>query len=152
MDELQRKLEREAKADPSLLMKLKQSFLRSGAKPELLTVEEASKKVLELTKNDGHAPTRVGSGTGWGSDYGEEPDVKFSRIENGFEVKLDRMYDEISISFAILKKLSDFFGTVKIDLDDWARGGCETCDHGSSYGVSIQIYESTKNNEFINSL
>lgn len=63
--------------------------------------------------------------------------------QNNFEIKVGAMYEPPTVNFEILKKLSELFGTVKIDLDNFAEGGCETCDHGSDYGHTIQIYAPT---------
>jgi hypothetical protein len=43
--------------------------------------------------------------------------------------------------------LSELFGTDNIDVDDYAYGGCDTCDYGSNYGHEIAIREATKNVE-----
>lgn len=68
-----------------------------------------------------------------------------SKIDNGFEISIGSMYTAPQINFKILKQLSDLFGTIKIDVDDYSNSGCETCDYGSNYGHSIQILEPTKN-------
>jgi uncharacterized protein (TIGR02996 family) len=56
-----------------------------------------------------------------------------------------KMYDAPGVTFDLLKALSDLFGTTHIDVDDYAEGGCETCDWGSDYGHTIQVYEPTRN-------
>ena len=55
------------------------------------------------------------------------------------------MYGAPTLSFGKLKKLSDLFGTDKIDVDNYGEKGCETCDYGSSYGHTIQVSDLTKN-------
>jgi len=78
-----------------------------------------------------------------GGDY-----LKVSRCvgkREGFELSYGSMYDAPIISFDRLKAISDLFGTTAIDVDDYANSGCETCDYGSDYGHTIQIYEPTAN-------
>jgi hypothetical protein len=48
------------------------------------------------------------------------------------------------LNLSRLIKLSLLFGTEEIDVDDYAKEGCETCDYGSDYGHEIQIYSATK--------
>lgn len=68
------------------------------------------------------------------------------RKPNSIEVSVRKMYESpIVVNFALLKKISEFFGTDSIDVDDYSMGGCETCDYGSSYGHDFQIYGATKN-------
>jgi uncharacterized protein (TIGR02996 family) len=56
-----------------------------------------------------------------------------------------KMYDAPAITLGLLQKLGNLFGTTQIDVDDYAQGGCESCDWGSDYGHTIQVYEPTKN-------
>ena len=66
-----------------------------------------------------------------------------------FYIKHSAMYSAPTLQFAKLKKLSEIFGTEKIDVDDFGHGGCETCDYGSEYGHEITLINPTKNvNEF----
>jgi hypothetical protein len=45
-----------------------------------------------------------------------------------------------------LEKISKKFGTKLINLSDGRNdSGCDTCDHGSSYGATIIIEKPTKN-------
>lgn len=59
-------------------------------------------------------------------DRYNHPEIKLRKIEKGFEIDYSQMYDAPTLSFAILKKLSDFFGTDEIDVDNYSHGGCET--------------------------
>lgn len=41
-----------------------------------------------------------------------------------------------------LKAFSEVFNTDNIDVyDEIRRGGCETCDYGSSYGFALRVWE-----------
>lgn len=82
-----------------------------------------------------------------------DPYCKVTKTERGFSLMLGAMYEAPGvITFAKLQMLSELFGTVKIDVDDYSEGGCETCDYGSDYGHEIKIYEPTKNLEEISKL
>lgn len=64
---------------------------------------------------------------------------------SGFEIKISQEYEYVDMNFEILFNLAEYFGTKKIDIDNWSSRGCDTCDYGSSYTHSIQIYDLTKN-------
>lgn len=72
-----------------------------------------------------------------------KPDVTIvlSSSEPKIRIKVEQMYSFVSCNFSHLKRLSELFGTEKIDVDDWSMGGCDTCDYGSSYVRTFQIYE-----------
>lgn len=80
-----------------------------------------------------------------GEERHTDAEISIRKLENGIEIDYHQMYGAPSLSFAMLKKLSDLFGTDKIDVDNYGRGGCETCDYGSAYGHTIQVLEPTKN-------
>ena len=77
----------------------------------------------------------------------EEGSMRDKRIEfcrnsdDSLNVEVKQMYEYVDCSFGKLKQLSEFFGTDHIDMDNWASKGCDTCDFGSSYTVSISIKE-----------
>lgn len=73
--------------------------------------------------------------------------LKVSKITNGYNLHFGGEYQSPPLGFERLKQLSDLFGTVKIDVNDYANSGCETCDYGSNYGNDIQITNLTKNQE-----
>lgn len=63
---------------------------------------------------------------------------------NRVDIKFKRMYEYVELSFDQLLQFSELFGTRKInigDRDSW--GGCETCDYGSSYEVTIHMNDVT---------
>lgn len=71
------------------------------------------------------------------------PDVviTLSSSEPKIRIMVEQMYSYVSCNFSHLKRLSELFGTEKIDVDDWSMGGCDSCDYGSSYVRTFQIYE-----------
>ncbi len=75
----------------------------------------------------------------WGSH------CKISKLDTGFQIEYGQMYESPELSFALLMELSELFGTKEIDVDNYSREGCESCDYGSDYGHTIQIYNPTKN-------
>lgn len=64
---------------------------------------------------------------------------------HSYELKFACMYEPPTINFESLMKLSELFGTRDIDVDEFSKRGCETCDWGSSYGHTIQIINPTRN-------
>ena len=83
----------------------------------------------------------------WGDGH-----CRVEKIDRGYEITYGFMYESPNLSFAILMKLSELFGTEEIDVDDFAYKGCDTCDYGSSYGHEIQVYNPTKNVSEMDSL
>jgi hypothetical protein len=62
----------------------------------------------------------------------------------GLEITIGQMYESpVEINFKTLSKLGELFGTEEIDVDNFANSGCESCDYGSDYGHTIQIYNPT---------
>ena len=66
-------------------------------------------------------------------------------LGDGFEIRFTAMYKPPKLNSETLIKLSDYFGTVEIDFDNYSRRGCETCDYDSEYGYLIEVYKATKN-------
>lgn len=54
-------------------------------------------------------------------------------------ITISAMYDPPGLSLSTLLKLAEFFGTKEIVDTRFSRGGCETCDYGSSYGFTLRI-------------
>ena len=72
--------------------------------------------------------------------------ISNTKLGPGFEIDFTEMYDPPGLSYAVMQKISEMFGTKEIDFDNSiAERGCETCDHGSKYGYLIEIYRATKN-------
>ena len=83
------------------------------------------------------------------SDYwGSDKEVVVSHYSDhrgtGFEIKYGAMYGRPELNLPTLMKLVELFGTEKIDVNDYAIGGCETCDYGSDYGHTITVLNPTK--------
>lgn len=71
--------------------------------------------------------------------------AKMWQVADGFTIEYGQMYDSPTLGFKELLKISEIFGTTAIDVDDYSISGCESCDHGSDYGHTIQIKNPTKN-------
>ena len=82
-----------------------------------------------------------------GSDALELNKIKHRQLGHGVEIVYTNSSEAPELTFEMLKSLSDYFGTVEIDVDNSINepGYCDTCDWGSRYGYSIQIYKITKN-------
>lgn len=74
--------------------------------------------------------------------------IKHSVLGFGIEIDYTQQYNHKYISYNILKMISEYFGTIDINIDNVDQKGCETCDYGSKYGYMIQIYNITSNNPF----
>ena len=90
-----------------------------------MTSEEIKKKVTEAFDS-----------TGYISDLqveviGEPP--------KEYWVTVSSMYEYISLNLKILKALAKIFKTEDFGVNNWASGGCETCDYGSKYTHEFTI-------------
>ena len=55
------------------------------------------------------------------------------------EVRIEQMYEYVTITFGHLLKISEFFGTQQIGDTRYHSDGCDTCDYGSSYEITLRI-------------
>lgn len=63
--------------------------------------------------------------------------------EGTFVLRLIQEYEFVELQFDDLMRLSELFQTRAINIGDrYSTGGCETCDHGSRYQLSIYILKS----------
>lgn len=65
------------------------------------------------------------------------------RPDGSFVIRYGAMYDAPSLNLDKLIKLTELFGTRKIDVNGYRNRGCETCDYGSDYGHTIEVLEPT---------
>lgn len=69
-----------------------------------------------------------------------EPEIKVEfNSEELVIVSIEQMYEYVSINLSHLIKVANFFDTMKINDSRYAAGGCETCDYGSSYKITLTI-------------
>lgn len=66
-------------------------------------------------------------------------ELRVSPRADGFEIRYGTMYKAPPLTIAALKRLSELFNTDNIDVNNYAMGGCDTCDWGSEYGHTIQV-------------
>lgn len=60
--------------------------------------------------------------------------------ENVIRITMSAMYEAPGRSLKQLVLLSEFFGTTDIeDVDSFGWPGCESCDYGSKYGVTLEV-------------
>lgn len=66
---------------------------------------------------------------------------KSSTKENLYILEIYQMYDKmVELPTMVLMELIQYFGTKKIKVvDEIDMSGCETCDHGSEYGYTLEI-------------
>lgn len=58
---------------------------------------------------------------------------------NLVEVTISQMYEYVEVDFSDLLAISQFFGTQQIGDTRYHSDGCETCDYGSSYEITLRI-------------
>ena len=81
----------------------------------------------------------------WGNakyPYEEPDDIEVEVAKDGsyVDITISAMYGTPGCTFDQMAQLSQFFGTTNIgNEDDFAYGGCETCDYGSKYGFTLRI-------------
>lgn len=76
----------------------------------------------------------------------EDEDSRYEKMKvevhpcgNGWTITIKRMYDYMPMNLRHLKALSEFFNTDNINDSRYAYGGCETCDYGSSYEITLDV-------------
>lgn len=75
------------------------------------------------------------------SDYSIKLE-NYSQKDGKVTIRFNQMYEFVDVQFDQLSKLSELAQTRKINIGNkTSRGGCETCDHGSSYQVPIHLEE-----------
>ena len=65
--------------------------------------------------------------------------VKVTETGDTYQVEVSRMYDHFEVSFDVLKKLAELFGTESFNVDKDSSSGCETCDWGSKYSHTFYV-------------
>ena len=59
--------------------------------------------------------------------------VEVTMYGGEIQVEVSRMYEYLPITFNVLMKLSEIFGTREFGTNQHSFNGCETCDYGCSY-------------------
>lgn len=80
--------------------------------------------------------------TTWGQD---DCNITLTKRGNQVRVCFERMYEYVEMNFKGLTWLSEYFGSVQIDVENDCSSGCDTCDWGSSYELTVVITEATRN-------
>lgn len=87
------------------------------------TDKEIENKLLELFESD------------W-----DTPEFAISRDSGRVDIVCSREYSAPKLTFKHLNELARFFDTMNIETDsEFVKGGCETCDFGSSYGFTLHV-------------
>lgn len=70
----------------------------------------------------------------------EKPSVKVIENTNKkVRVQISKMYDYVPLTFEILSKVSTFFDTMNINESRYHEDGCDTCNYGSNYEITLII-------------
>lgn len=69
----------------------------------------------------------------------ESLDILVTETDQHLSVKVIKMYEHVSLTFASLEALAEIFGTKDFTVDNWSARGCETCDFGSSYTHEFSV-------------
>jgi hypothetical protein len=75
----------------------------------------------------------------WPDDDLHDLSISVSGGADSINIRVSQMYEFVPFSYLILKKLEAATGCEDIDVDQYASGGCETCDYGSSYEVTFTL-------------
>jgi hypothetical protein len=57
----------------------------------------------------------------------------------GVDLEISRMYEYVTFNAESLFKLCEFFDTMNVSDSRYSYGGCETCDYGSKYEVTLHV-------------
>lgn len=91
--------------------------------------------------------TLVGEKLKIGDDVRNDEVLKITfKDKDSLEIELSQMYEylEVQINYETLKKVSEFFETENINVDQDFSSGCETCDYGSKYTHTFYIKKMEK--------
>lgn len=77
---------------------------------------------------------------GKGNDYSDFRVSIRPSHSKGVAIEVAQMYSFVDFDFEFMSQLSEIFKTKKINIGDrYSQEGCETCNHGSSYEVTLYI-------------
>lgn len=75
--------------------------------------------------------------TGWGN---RDKYFDIERKSGYIDITVAQMYGKPGLSFPQLNALAQFFDTMNVETEEeFAGGGCETCEYGSKYGFTLRI-------------
>lgn len=74
-------------------------------------------------------------------EFYHKPTIKVEKVNRRWRIHVKNMFEYVPLPFAILKQVSEFFETDNInEISRHSRGGCETCDYGSSYEWTLEVW------------
>lgn len=66
--------------------------------------------------------------------------LSICKYDTAWDIDMGNMYEAPGLSLSQLIELSKFFGTENIKSGTgYSQGGCETCDYGSSYSITLEV-------------
>lgn len=76
---------------------------------------------------------------GWKDEGYNNTEVAVEADGAGYRIVAKQMYEYLPVTFAGLSALSEFSGTKAINDSRFNSNGCETCDYGSNYEITITV-------------
>lgn len=67
--------------------------------------------------------------------------VDISKDKKRVVLELSTMYSFLELQFSHLKKLSEFLSCNEISDSRTSTSGCDTCDYGSSYNITLTCWD-----------
>jgi hypothetical protein len=77
----------------------------------------------------------------YADEYDSDREITVNSQGDRHVISIKQMYNYVPLNFARLLKVSEFFDTKNINDSRYHRGGCETCDYGSSYEITLTVEE-----------
>lgn len=65
--------------------------------------------------------------------------INVEERNNNLFIHISQMYEYVKIDFKFLKQLSEFVGSDEINDERYNTDGCETCDYGSKYEITLIV-------------
>jgi hypothetical protein len=75
---------------------------------------------------------------------GDKLSISARRDGLAYVIEIERMYDYVPVKLSHLLSLAKFFDTLNINDSRYSSQGCDTCDYGSSYEVTLTVKEGQK--------
>jgi hypothetical protein len=70
-----------------------------------------------------------------------EVSISISKDKERVVIEMTTMYDYMELKFSHLKQLSEFLPCKEISDSRTHSDGCETCDYGSSYEITLTCWD-----------
>jgi len=69
-----------------------------------------------------------------------DPEIEISIDQNNLvKVYINNEYEKVPFSSKMILGIGKYFNIEDFETDEHDQSGCETCDHGSSYGYTFRL-------------